>query len=134
VTKLFLTFACPPYDRILPLVCGLIQPKGINLNYLPLNVSEMFWRQLRHEEFDVSECSLSSYTMLRSQGDDRFIAIPVFTSRLFRHASIYVNTRRGIVSPQDLKGKVVGLPEYQITAAVWIRGMLQDEYGFFPGT
>ena len=95
-------------------------------------MEEIFWRQLRNQEFDVSESSLSSYVMLRSRGDERFIAIPAFTSRLFRHACVFINTRKGIREPQDLKGKVVGLPEYQITAVVWLRGIFQDEYGVFP--
>jgi 4,5-dihydroxyphthalate decarboxylase len=129
---LSLSLACPPYDRVLPIALGWIQPEGIAVNFLPLAVEEIFWRQLRHQEFDVSESSLSSYVMLRSRGDERFIAIPVFTSRFFRHSCIFVNTRKGIRSPQDLKGRVVGLPEYQITAVVWQRGLLQEEYGVLP--
>ena len=129
---LSLSFACPPYDRILPLARGEIVPQGIRLNYLALEVEEVFWRQLRNKEFDVSESSLSSYVMLRSRGDQRFMAIPVFTSRFFRHSCVFVNTQKGIQRPQDLKGRVVGLPEYQITAVVWLRGIFQDEYGVFP--
>lgn len=132
MSELQLTFACPPYDRILPLVDGRVRPEGIALNYLPLSPEEIFWRQLRHEEFDFSECSLSSYTMLRSQGDERFIALPAFTSRMFRHACVFINTHKGITSPEDLRGKIIGVPEYQMTAAVWLRGILQDEYGVFP--
>lgn len=129
---LSLSFACPPYDRVLPMASGRVVTDGINLNYLPLEVEEIFWRQIRHQEFDVSESSLSSYVMLRSRGDERFIAIPVFTSRFFRHSCVFINTHKGISAPQDLKGKVVGLPEYQITAVVWLRGIFQDEYGVFP--
>lgn len=127
-----LTLACPPYDRILPLVYKRVVPKGVRLNYLPMDVEEIFWRQLRNQEFDISESSLSSYTMLKSRGDERFIAIPVFTSRVFRHSNIVINTHKGIKSPEDLKGKIIGLPEYQITAVVWLRGILQDEYGVYP--
>ena len=127
-----LSFACPPYDRIFPLIYERVVPKGIRLNYLPMDVEEIFWRQLRNQEFDMSESSFSSYVMLRSRGDDRFIAIPVFTSRVFRHSNIIINTHKGIKTPEDLKGKIVGLPEYQITAVVWLRGILQDEYGVFP--
>jgi hypothetical protein len=101
--------------------------------HLPLHGVETFWRQLRHAEFDISECSLSTYTMVCSRSDERFIAIPAFMSPAFRHSSICVNTRKGISVPQDLKGRVVGVPEYRITAAVWVRGILQDEYGIFPG-
>jgi len=127
-----LTFACPAYDRILPLAHGEIVPQGIRLNYLDLEVEEIFWRQLRNQEFDISESSLSSYVMLRSRGDERFVAIPVFTSRFFRHACVFINTQKGIKEPGDLKGKIVGLPEYQITAVVWLRGIFQDEYGVSP--
>jgi 4,5-dihydroxyphthalate decarboxylase len=127
-----LSFACPPYDRIFPLIYERVVPKGVRLNYLPMDVEEIFWRQLRNQEFDMSESSFSSYVMLRSRGDDRFIAIPVFTSRVFRHSNIIINTHKGIKTPEDLKGKIVGLPEYQITAVVWLRGILQDEYGVFP--
>ncbi|MBW1945661.1 MAG: ABC transporter substrate-binding protein, partial [Deltaproteobacteria bacterium] len=130
--SLTLSFACPPYDRILPLAYGSIAPEGIQLNYLSLEVEEIFWRQLRNQEFDVSESSLSSYVMLRSRGDDRFVAIPVFTSRYFRHSCVFINTQKGIREPRDLRGKIVGLPEYQITAVVWLRGIFQDEYGVFP--
>lgn len=130
--KLPLSFACSPYDRITPLIDGRVAPEGIDLNFLPLSVEEIFWRQLRHGEFHVSESSLSSFVMLRSRGDERFIAIPVFTSRFFRHACVFINTNKGIHDPQDLKGKIVGVPEYQITAVVWLRGIFQDEFGVFP--
>jgi 4,5-dihydroxyphthalate decarboxylase len=129
---LSLSLACSPYDRILPLAYGRVVPEGIRLNYLSMEVEEIFWRQLRNQEFDISESSLSSYAMLRSRGDERFIAIPVFTSRFFRHSCAFINTRKGIKAPQDLKGKIVGLPEYQLTAVVWLRGIFQDEYGVFP--
>jgi 4,5-dihydroxyphthalate decarboxylase len=131
--KLLLSFASSPYDRVMPLACGMVSPEGIHINFLPLHGVEIFWRQLRHAEFDVSECSLSTYAMLCSRSDERFVAIPIFISRAFRHSSIYINSHKGIVSPQDLKGNTVGVPEYEITAAVWVRGFLQDEYGVFPG-
>lgn len=127
-----LSFACPPYDRVLPLAREIVRPEGIDLTYLPLEVEEVFWRQLRNQEFDVSESSLSSFTMLRSRGDQRFIAIPVFTSRFFRHGCVFINKHKGIKRPEDLKGKTVGVPEYQITATVWLRGIFQDEYGVHP--
>lgn len=127
-----LSFACPPYDRILPLTQGQVVPEGIELNHLSLEVEEIFWRQLRNREFAVSESSLSSFVMLQSRGDERFIAIPVFTSRFFRHSCVFINTHKGIQHPQDLRGKIIGLPEYQITAVVWLRGIFQDEYGVHP--
>jgi len=130
--KLFLTLACPPYDRVQALKDGSVVPEGIELNFLPMVVEEVFWRQLRYGEFDVSECSLSSYAMIRARGDNRFIAIPVFTSRFFRHSCIFINTHKGIKSPEDLRGKIAGVPEYQMTAPVWQRGILADEYGVYP--
>jgi 4,5-dihydroxyphthalate decarboxylase len=124
-----LSCACPPSDRVQALMTGQVVPAGIQLHFSSLPVEEIFWRQVRHAEFDVSECSLSSYVMLRAKGDERFIAIPAFTSRCFRHASVFVNTRKGIQNPGDLRGKTVGVPEYQITASVWLRGIFEDEYG-----
>lgn len=115
-----------------PLIDGAVVPEGIDLNFIPLEVEEIFWRQLKHEEFDGSEMSLSSYTMARSRGDDRFIAIPVFTLRIFRHSCVYINVHKRITQPADLIGKAVGLPEYQMTACLWLRGIFQHEYGVYP--
>ncbi len=130
--KRSLTFACLPYLHMHPLMYGMVAPEGIDLNFIPLEAEEIFWRQLKHEEFDVSEISLSSYAMARSRGDDRFVAIPVFPLRIFRHWCIYINAHKGIEKPADLVGKTVGVPEYQMTAALWIRGLLQHEYGVSP--
>ena len=130
--KLKFTLACSLYDRIHALVDGTVVPEGLDLNFIPLEVEEIFWRQLRHQEFDGSEMSFSSYTMTRSRRDERFIAIPVFTSRFFRHSCVYVNSCRGINLPEDLRGKIIGVPEYQMTAAVWLRGIFQHEYGVHP--
>lgn len=130
--KLQLTLACGRYDRTQPLIDGRVQPEGVDLTFLPLRPVEPFWRMLNHGEFDVSEMSLSSYTILRSEGDTRFIAIPVFPSRVFRHSAIYVRADSGIQTPQDLRGKRVGVGDYQMTAAVWVRGFLTHEYGVTP--
>jgi 4,5-dihydroxyphthalate decarboxylase len=132
MSRLRFAFACAPYDRMWALMDGSVVPEGLELNFIPLEVEEIFWRQLRHGEFDGCEMSFSSYVMALSREDDRFIAIPVFTSRFFRHSCVYVNTSKGIAAPQDLRGKVVGVPEYQMTAAVWLRGVLQHEYGVHP--
>jgi 4,5-dihydroxyphthalate decarboxylase len=132
MAKLKLTLACGNYDRTRALIEGRVQPEGIELNVLPLVPGEIFWRMLNNGEFDASEMSLSSYTILRSQGDDRFIALPVFPSRVFRHGCIYVNSAAGIKAPVDLRGKRVGLGDYQMTASVWVRGLLQHEYGVSP--
>ena len=127
-----LTFACGPYDRTAALREGLIRPEGIELNYLTMQPAEIFWRMLQYKEFDVSEMSLSNYTTLASQGNSPFIAIPVFPSRVFRHGYFFINTQKGINSPADLKGKRGGVPEYSMTAAVYMRGLLQHEYGVKP--
>jgi len=98
---------------------------------LRLTTEEMFFRAFVHEEFDVSELSLSSYVIRRSRGDCPYIGIPAFVSRTFRHSAIYARTDR-IKAPENLRGRLVGVPEYQVTAAVWVRGLLLDDYGVRP--
>ena len=129
MSKLRLSLACWNYDRTRALLEGRVQPEGIDLNYLNIPVEETFFRMLRHKEFDVAEMSLSSYVLSLFQPDRPFIAIPVFPSRFFRHSGIYVHAASGIKEPKDLVGRRVGTPEYQMTAAVWIRGILSDDYG-----
>jgi 4,5-dihydroxyphthalate decarboxylase len=129
VEKLHLTVACGDYDRTHALQTGAVNPEGIRLTYVPLEAEEIFWRMGHHQEFDVSEMSLSNHVTMISRGDSPFVAIPVFPSRFFRHSCIFVNTDAGINNPADFKGKKVGAPEYSITAAVWIRGLLSDDYG-----
>lgn len=126
------TFSCKPYLHLSPILQGSVVPEGFLLNFIPLEVEEIFWRQLKHEEFDIAEMSLSSYVMARSRGDERFVAIPVFTLRIFRHSCIYINVHKGIKKPEDLRGRKVGVPEYQMTACLWIRGLIQHEYGVHP--
>ena len=132
MSKIELTIACGRYDRTQALIDGRVQPEGVDLTYIALRPGETFWRMLNHGEFDASEMSLSSYTILRSEGDTRFIAIPVFPSRVFRHSSVYVRADSKIERPEDLKGKRVGVGDYQMTAAVWVRGFLAHEYGVMP--
>jgi 4,5-dihydroxyphthalate decarboxylase len=129
MTKLRLTLACWDYDRTRALSDGTVQAEGIELNMLPLVVEETFWRMLRHKEFDACEMSLSSYSasLLRDHPD--FIAIPVFPSRMFRHSCFIVSAKSGIKTPKDLAGKRIGNPEWQLTAIVWMKGILADEYG-----
>jgi 4,5-dihydroxyphthalate decarboxylase len=129
MSKLRLSLGCWNYDRTRGLLEGRIQPDGIDLTYLNMPVEETFFRMLRHQEFDVAEMSLSSYAVSLFRETKHFIAIPVFPSRFFRHSCIYVHANAGIKEPRDLIGKKVGNPEYQMTAPVWIRGILQDEYG-----
>lgn len=128
MTKLKLSLAMWEYDRTEAIRSGKIEPEGIDLNYITLPVQETFFRMLRDQEFDASEMSFASYTLSLEDEKPRFIAIPVFPSRLFRHHSIYVNVNSGINAPKDLVGKKVGVPEWELTAGVWIRGILSDYY------
>ncbi len=129
MSKLKLTLSCWNYDRMQPLRLGTVQPDGIEINYLAQEVEETFFRMIRFEEFDLAEMSLSSYTVSLFREPRKFIAIPVFPSRYFRHSCIYVNAKSGIREPKDLIGKKIGVPEYQMTAPVWIRGILDEHYG-----
>src|ERR1700730_5671944 len=123
-------------------VCDHVRPRaifdgrapieGCDVTALNLEPEESFHRAFKFAAFDVTEVAMSSYTMTTARGDAHYIAIPAFVSRLFRHSSIYIRTDRGIARPQDLRGKTIGLPEYQMTANVWVRGILQDEYGVRP--
>lgn len=132
MTKVRLNLACCDYDRTRALFDGKVGIDGCEVYPVAMSPEEAFHRSFKYQEFDVSELSMSSYmTQVASTGSP-FIAIPVFLSRLFRHSSIYVRVDRGIIQPKDLKGRIVGVPEYQMTAALWIRGILQDEYGVVP--
>ena len=127
--KLRLSLACSNYDRTRALLDERVPIDGVELTYLNLSVEETFFRMLRHREFDVAEMSLSSYTLSLFRDNPPFIAIPIFPSRFFRHSCIYVYAGSGICEPKDLIGKRIGNPEYQMTAPVWIRGILSDEFG-----
>jgi 4,5-dihydroxyphthalate decarboxylase len=133
-TNLQLTLACWDYDRTRAIMENRVQFDGIDLTYLNLVVEETFFRQMRHHEFEVSEISFSSYLVSMFQEKPPFIGIPIFPSRSFRHSGIYINTRAGIREPKDLIGKRIGCAEYQLTANVWIRGILNDEYGVTPSS
>ncbi len=132
--KLQLSLACWDYDRTRALADGSVRPEGIDLVYQNLYVEETFFRMLRNREFDAAEMSLSSYCVSLVREEPVFIAIPVFPSRFFRHSCIFVSAKSGIREPKDLAGKRIGVPEYQMTAPVWIRGILQDEYGVDPAS
>jgi 4,5-dihydroxyphthalate decarboxylase len=127
--SLRLTLACWDYDRTRALMDATVVPDGIELVYLNQPVEETFFRMMRYREYDCAEMSLSSYVASLQGDDPPFIAIPVFPSRFFRHSCIFVSARSGIRKPEELKGKRVGVPEYQMTAPVWIRGILSDDYG-----
>src|SRR6516225_9574197 len=124
-----LSIALSDNERTRPLIEGRVVPQGIKLLPTMVHPSEMFWRQLRFAEFDVSEMSMSSLIISVSRGDTRWVAIPVFTMRKFFHTSIIVRTDSGIAAPADLRGKRIGVPEYQQTWAIWSRGVLQHEFG-----
>ncbi len=127
-----LSFAIGDYDRVRALRDGRVRAEGLDLVFLPLGPEEIFYRQIVHHEFDVSEMSLGSYITGLSRGELPFVAIPIFPSRAFRHSSAYVNADSGIASPAALRGKRVGVGEYQLTANVWLRGILQEEHGVRP--
>jgi 4,5-dihydroxyphthalate decarboxylase len=125
--------ACGLYDRMLDLYRGDVQPDGIELNYIPMDGSagarEIFDRMAGNLEFDVAEMSSSEFIARRTAGESALLALPVFPSRVFRHGMVSINRRSGIKSPKDLEGKRVGVPIYSMSAAVWMRGHLQHDYG-----
>jgi 4,5-dihydroxyphthalate decarboxylase len=130
--KLALSIAVGDYDRTRPLVDGLVQIDGVEPIFLRLPAEEIFFRAFRHEDFDVCELSLSSFVLATARGDNPYVGLPVFPSRAFRHTAIVVRKDRGIVQPADLKGRRIGTPEYQLTACVWARALLEDDYGVRP--
>jgi 4,5-dihydroxyphthalate decarboxylase len=127
-----ITIACGNYDRTQAIKDGIVKVDGCAVTYLPLYPEEIFHRAFKFHEFDVSELSFSSYLRTVAAGTSEYIGIPAFVSRIFRHSGIYVRTDAGIRRPEDLRGKRIGVPEYQITAVVWMRGMIQHEYGVKP--
>jgi len=127
-----LTLACGNYDRTRAIMDGRVRIEGCEINYISLEPEEVFFRAARYQDFDVAELSFNSYILQTSRNESHYIGIPAFVSRCFRHSMIYVRTDRGIREPADLKGKLVGVPEYQLTALVWMRGILEEEYGVKP--
>jgi 4,5-dihydroxyphthalate decarboxylase len=129
LSKLPLTLACGDYEVVRALKEGAVTPEGIDLNLLTgMDSTTRHWRFLRNGEFDVAEVSCSSYFVARDQGM-AVDAIPVFLHRRFRHGFIFINTTKGIRKPSDLAGRKIGLKQFQSTALVWLRGILQHEYG-----
>jgi len=131
MAKLQLSVAMGDYDRTRALIDGGVQIEGVDPVFMTFSPEEMFFRSFRNGEFDISELSFSSYLVKASRGESPYVGVPVFLSRAFRHTSIYVRTDR-ITRPEDLKGRRVGVPEYQLTANVWARALLQDDYGVRP--
>jgi 4,5-dihydroxyphthalate decarboxylase len=131
VTRLALTYGGLSYlDRTVPIETGAVSVPGIDLNMVTFSSpGDLFRRQAQNAEFDVAEMSLSTYLAIVSRGDDRFVGLPIFISRNFRHSQVYVNTEAGIDEPSDLAGRDVGIFEYQMTAGLWIRAFLHQDYG-----
>jgi len=127
--KLPLSIAFAENPRTRPILDGRVQAEGIDWTPSVVGPSELFWRQLRYADFDVAEMSFSSFIIAMSKGDDRFLALPIFTTRRFFHAHILVRKDSGIEKPEDMKGKRVGVTEYQQTGALWTRGALEHEWG-----
>jgi 4,5-dihydroxyphthalate decarboxylase len=130
--RLPLSIALSDNPNTRPLIDGNVAPEGIALTPTAVHPSEMFWRQLRFAEFDVSEMSMSSLLIATARGPTPWVALPVFTTREFFHTRILVRADAGIATPADLKGKRVGVPEFQQTAAIWARGVLEHEFGVAP--
>jgi 4,5-dihydroxyphthalate decarboxylase len=129
-----LRYAGVAYDRTAALERGEVAVEGAQLEYVRYADPPVLFREMAQDApYELSEMSLSTYLMLLDRGDDRLVGLPVFPSRAFRHSQIYVGARAGVTAPQDLAGKVVGVPDYQMTAAVWMRGFLQSDYGVAPG-
>jgi 4,5-dihydroxyphthalate decarboxylase len=131
MSKLNLSLAVRDYDRVRPLSDGVVLIDGVDPVFMALGPEEIFFRAFRQAEFDICELSLSSFTVKTARGDCPYVGVPAFVSRAFRHNAIYVRTDR-IKTPADLKGKTIGVPEYQLTANVWARALLADDHGVKP--
>jgi 4,5-dihydroxyphthalate decarboxylase len=127
--KLSVSLACAAYDRTWPLISGRVPIEGCDVNFVVIDPSEAFVRAYRSQDFDITELSASSHILTTARGDAPYIAVPAFVSRVFRHSSFYIRTDRGIKSGKDLRGKTVGVTEYQMTAGLWARGLLSDDFG-----
>jgi 4,5-dihydroxyphthalate decarboxylase len=134
MSRLELSVAVGDYDRVRPLIDGTVGIDGVTPVFMALEPEEVFFRAFRHAEFDVAELSLSSFTVRTARDDNPYVGVPVFLSRAFRHSGIYIRTGRDIQEPADLNGRKVGLAEYQLTANVWIRAFLDDDFGVTPAS
>ena len=129
MAKLQLSIAVGDYDRMRPLMDGFVQIDGVDPVFMRLTPEEIFFRAMRQAEFDICELSLSSFSVRTARADNPYVGVPVFPSRAFRHTSIYIRTDHGIDKPEDMRGRRIGVPEYQLTANVWARAILDDEHG-----
>ena len=132
MSRVRISLACTVTDRTRPILDGRVSIEGCELEPITGEPEDLFARALRAEEFDVTELSLSSYLIVMGRGTSPYLAVPAFPSRAFRHSAVYVRTDRGIDRPEDLAGRVVGVPEFQQTAALWVRGILADRHGVPP--
>mgnify|MGYP003631511920 FL=1 len=132
MSKLRLSIAVGDYDRNRPLIDGRVQIDGVDPVFMALSPEEMFFRAFRHQDFDISEVSFASQVLSIAQNRSQYQALLIFLSRAFRHSAIYIRTDKGITSPEKLKGKKIGIAEYQLSANVWARALLEDEYGVKP--
>ncbi len=131
MSQLTLSVAIGDYDRTRALIDGSVRMDGVDPVFMTLSPEEIFFRAMRTADFDICELSLSSFTVRTARGDNPYVGVPAFVSRAFRHTSIYVRTDR-IKEPKDLIGQRIGVPEYQLTANVWARAILQDDHGVKP--
>src|ERR1700749_1325816 len=131
MSQLSLSVAIGDYDRNRPLIDGAVQIDGVDPVFMKLYPEEIFFRAFRSQDFDICECSLWSFSVKTADGNSPYVGVPAFVSRMFRHTSMFCRTDR-IQKPEDLKGKKVGLPEYQLTANVWARAILEDDFGVKP--
>ena len=129
MAKTKLSIACIPTDRSRPLFDGRVSMPDFELVHANIEPEEIFRVALNEKRFELSELSMGSHITTTARGDAAYIAIPVFLSRVFRHSAIYVRTDTGIKTAADLAGRTLGLPEYQQTAGLWVRGILRDQYG-----
>jgi 4,5-dihydroxyphthalate decarboxylase len=132
MSRLPITVATWDYDRVRALTDGRVAIEGCDVNYLTMPVEECFERAFFHGEFEVAEIGFSPFLIALSRGSTPYVAVPVFLSRMFRHSAVYIRSDRGINGPADLRGRTIGVPEYQMSAAMWFRGYLQDEFGIAP--
>lgn len=129
MSRLPITIATWDYDRVRALTDGRVRVEGCDVNYITMPVEECFERAYFHGEFEVAEIGFSPYLIALSRGQCPYVAVPAFLSRMFRHACVYIRTDRGINGPADLRGKRIGVPEYQMSAVLWFRGFLKDQHG-----
>jgi 4,5-dihydroxyphthalate decarboxylase len=129
MSTLQLTFGCGPSDKVSAIFDGRVRVEGCTLSCFPVGPEEAFHRAFTNQDFDLTELSASSSVLATAKRQNKYYALPIFISRVFRHSAFYIRTDRGIRSPEDLRGKLIGVPEYQMTAALWARGILSDEYG-----